>query len=111
MDILTLKRQMLNFLQDKRCWLECSDLYDLETVQIGTIENAHPNMDCRITMEGDVNRILAVMHEQETTPEHIRNQIANLSKPMQIQVKKGYPIVGGRQINQQHVIMTCIKSQ
>ena len=111
MDILTLKRQMLNFLQDKRFGLKCSDLYDLETVQIGTIENAHPNMDCRITMEGDVNCILAVMHEQETTPDHIKNQITNLSKPMKIQVKKGYPFVGGRRIDQQHVIITWIKSQ
>ena len=30
---------------------------------------------------------------------------------MQIQVQRGYPIVGGRQIDQPHVIINCFKSQ
>lgn len=30
---------------------------------------------------------------------------------MEIQVQKGFPIVGGRWIDQLHVFMTCFKSQ
>lgn len=67
-------------------------------------------MDYRVTMEEIVNRALATLQDPETTPDHIKAQISNLSKPMEIQVRKGKPIVGGRRIIKEHVIINCFKS-
>ena len=112
-NVVLFKKRIMNFLQHYGCWMDSDALNDSIYVVVVTILNAHPGMENRITVEADINRKLDTIKDLETTPEHIKNLITGLNKPIAIQVRSGKPTAGPRklQVNEVHMIIKCLKSQ